>query len=200
MPTLQKGHVNSPCPERSQSQNLWSHSTCSIFCSGPWRVASAAFQNFNSTTPRHERTMTRWCKVIFHPLVGGHLTIEKGHLTIPKRSQRIARELIFKFWENNSARPQSVPKQSFRGQSQLDCTIFRSSQENELDFAYWSINGEKRFNESETYGLLQVSSGRGGCGVVLVAGVGGRSFFFNGKEHRLPKRWGKLQTWNDWNI
>ena len=27
----------------------------------------------------------------FHPLVGGHLTIEKGHLTIPKRSQRIAR-------------------------------------------------------------------------------------------------------------
>ena len=28
----------------------------------------------------------------FHPLVGGHLTIEKGHLTIPKRSQRIARQ------------------------------------------------------------------------------------------------------------
>ena len=31
----------------------------------------------------------------------------------------------------------------------------RSAQENELDFAYWSINGRKRFNESETYGLLQ---------------------------------------------
>ena len=28
-------------------------------------------------------------------------------------------------------------------------------QEKELDFAYWSINGEKRLNESETYGLLQ---------------------------------------------
>ena len=27
----------------------------------------------------------------FYPLVGGHLTISKGHLTIPKRSQRIAR-------------------------------------------------------------------------------------------------------------
>ena len=26
----------------------------------------------------------------FHPLVGGHLTIWKGHLTIPKRPQRIA--------------------------------------------------------------------------------------------------------------
>ena len=30
----------------------------------------------------------------FHLLVGGHLTIEKGHLTIPKRSQRIARQVI----------------------------------------------------------------------------------------------------------
>ncbi|CAE8593863.1 unnamed protein product, partial [Polarella glacialis] len=28
----------------------------------------------------------------------------------------------------------------------------------ELDFAYWSINGEKRFNESETYGLLKDDS------------------------------------------
>ena len=27
----------------------------------------------------------------FHPLVGGHLTFPKGHLTIPKRPQRIAR-------------------------------------------------------------------------------------------------------------
>ena len=27
----------------------------------------------------------------FDPLVGGHLTFPKGHLTIPKRSQRIAR-------------------------------------------------------------------------------------------------------------
>ena len=31
----------------------------------------------------------------FHPLVGSHLTIEKGHLTIPKRSQRIARQTNF---------------------------------------------------------------------------------------------------------
>ena len=28
--------------------------------------------------------------------------------------------------------------------------------EQQLDFAYWSINGDKRANESETYGLLQV--------------------------------------------
>ncbi|CAJ1340461.1 unnamed protein product [Effrenium voratum] len=33
--------------------------------------------------------------------------------------------------------------------------IIRYMKENELDFAYWSINGRKRFNESETYGLLQ---------------------------------------------
>ncbi len=33
----------------------------------------------------------------FYPLVGGHFAFPKGHLTIPKRSQRIARErLIFK--------------------------------------------------------------------------------------------------------
>lgn len=35
---------------------------------------------------------------------------------------------------------------------QLHCSL----EENKLDFAYWSINGEKRSNESETYGLLQV--------------------------------------------
>ena len=28
----------------------------------------------------------------FHPLVGGHFTIQNGHLTIPKRSQRRVRE------------------------------------------------------------------------------------------------------------
>ena len=28
---------------------------------------------------------TRWFKVTFYPLFGGHLTIYKGHLTIPKR-------------------------------------------------------------------------------------------------------------------
>ena len=33
--------------------------------------------------------------VTFSSLVGGHLTIEKGHLTIPKRSQRIARRFFF---------------------------------------------------------------------------------------------------------
>ena len=41
--------------------------------------------------------LARWFKPwTFHPLVGGRLTIEKGHLTIPKRSQRIARWLVFK--------------------------------------------------------------------------------------------------------
>ncbi len=37
----------------------------------------------------------------FHPLVGGHLTIQKGHLTIPKRSQKIARYLWFHFHGKN---------------------------------------------------------------------------------------------------
>ena len=48
----------------------------------------------------------------FHPLVGGHLTIEKGHLTNPKRSQRIARLVFFhhpiflsgRCWEQSSIR------------------------------------------------------------------------------------------------
>lgn len=62
-----------------------------------------------------------------------------------------------------------------------------------MDFAYWSINGEKRFNESETYGLLQVSSGRGGCGVVLVAGVGGRSFFLTEKNTGSPNGGGSCK-------
>ena len=34
-------------------------------------------------------------KCPFDSLVGGHLTIEKGHLTIPKRGQRTARTLWF---------------------------------------------------------------------------------------------------------
>lgn len=33
--------------------------------------------------------------------------------------------------------------------------IIRYMREQQLDFAYWSINGDKRANESETYGLLQ---------------------------------------------
>ena len=36
----------------------------------------------------------RWFKVTFYPLGGGHLTFPKGHLTIPKRSQRTARSVI----------------------------------------------------------------------------------------------------------
>mmetsp|Transcript_108516 Transcript_108516/g.338239 ORF Transcript_108516/g.338239 Transcript_108516/m.338239 type:complete len:661 (+) Transcript_108516:17-1999(+) len=36
--------------------------------------------------------------------------------------------------------------------------LLRYMKERELDFAYWSINGEKRFNESETYGLLSEDS------------------------------------------
>ncbi len=42
----------------------------------------------------------------FHPLVGGHLTISKGHLTIPKRSQRIARH-----WKTNPQKLILLPLQ-----------------------------------------------------------------------------------------
>eukprot|EP00913_Durusdinium_trenchii_P025237 g23692.t1 len=45
--------------------------------------------------------------------------------------------------------------------------IIRYMKENKLDFAYWSINGEKRSNESETYGLLQQDVRGEVTGVVL---------------------------------
>ena len=52
------------------------------------REGQVVFFGGNNSKP------TRWFKPWpFHPLVGGHLTISKGHLTIPKRSQRIARYL-----------------------------------------------------------------------------------------------------------
>ena len=147
--------------------------------------------------------MTRWFNSWpFHPrsleVTNNHW---KGSLNHPKKVTKTCQGVDIQILVKQ-LRPSPVRPQTNKSVIKLNLTarFFRSSQENELDFAYWSINGEKRFNESETYGLLQVSSGRGGCGVVLVAGVGGRSFFFNGKEHRLPKRWGKLQTRNDWNI
>ena len=41
---------------------------------------------------------TRWFKVTFlSPIVGAHLDLAKGRLTIPKRSQRIARYTTPKF-------------------------------------------------------------------------------------------------------
>ncbi len=33
---------------------------------------------------------------VIHPVFGGHLNLWKGHLTIPKRSQRIAREVFLR--------------------------------------------------------------------------------------------------------
>ena len=45
-------------------------------------------QDFCESTPGD----SKWP---FHPLVGGPLTFEKGHLTIPKRSQRIARPMFY---------------------------------------------------------------------------------------------------------
>ena len=48
------------------------------------------------------RQKTRWFNSCpFHPLVGGHLTPWKGHLTIPKRSLWITRYL---FWKKNPAK------------------------------------------------------------------------------------------------
>ena len=52
----------------------------------PWRTFHKTQQVFwvKNPTPGD----SKWP---FHPPVGGHLTIQKGHLTIPKRAQRIAR-------------------------------------------------------------------------------------------------------------
>ena len=52
----------------------------------------------------------------FHPLIGGHLTIEKGHLTIPKRSLWITRCIQFpKIWGHSGK--VSPPKLSEGGRS-----------------------------------------------------------------------------------
>ena len=48
----------------------------------------------------------------FHPLVEGHLTIRKGHLTIPKRSQRIARwGLYYSHQKFNGTESQRSPRE-----------------------------------------------------------------------------------------
>ena len=50
-------------------------------------VSDCRLQNFNPPGG------SKW---LFYPLVGGHISLEKGHVfTIPKRSQRITRPLSF---------------------------------------------------------------------------------------------------------
>ena len=51
--------------------------------------------NHPNTSCYMEKSSPGDSKWPFHLLVRGHLAIEKGHLTIPKRSQRIARAWIF---------------------------------------------------------------------------------------------------------
>ena len=55
---------------------------------GPLTLSPKRHIYWNSSLPGD----SKWP---FHPLVGGHLTNSKGHLAIPKRSQRIARSWYF---------------------------------------------------------------------------------------------------------
>ena len=59
----------------------------------PWVPRQRAI--FFSVSPRKQDVLPGDSKWPFHPLVGGHLPIENGHLTIPKRSHRSARLWYF---------------------------------------------------------------------------------------------------------
>ena len=69
----------------------------------------------------------------FHPLVGGRLSIQKSHLTIPKGSQRIARMIcilflfapnypkLLQFWTNDCGQYQECEELCFRSCTMLKC-------------------------------------------------------------------------------
>ena len=71
-----------------------------------------------------KKTNTRWFKSCpFHPLVGGHLTPWKGHLTIPKRSLWITRHGYQNWWFFENVSPLKYGyldiHVSFQGRKQL---------------------------------------------------------------------------------
>ena len=54
--------------------------------SGP-ELKALGQENMAKKNMENKKTTSRWFNSCpFHPLVGGHLTFSKGHLTIPKRS------------------------------------------------------------------------------------------------------------------
>ena len=82
----------------------------------PWNICQISpkpnkkeITSFTSWLNGQERLVkyTRWFNVTFHPLVGGHVAIEKGHWTIPKGSQRIARYTDIVFHEIFNITPAS---------------------------------------------------------------------------------------------
>ena len=86
----------------------------------------------------------------FHPLVGGHLTIEQGHLTNPKRSQRIARLVFFdhpifisgRCWEQSSIRWSLRPGRVDTGVTYNAPTCHQSIMNQRLPFT-WVLMQQK---------------------------------------------------------
>ena len=79
--------LGAPLPS---SQLFHSTSTSSIFFWNNWVARNKMEKLKNNTLKRQQGDS----KCPFHPLVGGHLTPWKGHLTIPKRSLWITRSWI----------------------------------------------------------------------------------------------------------
>ena len=78
-----------------------------------------------------EKGVSRWFKVTFYLPVGGHWNHLKGHLTIPKRSQRIARIIYLKALETlgcqgqgRNIRRTSMPSiSSFKFETSLEFSV-----------------------------------------------------------------------------
>ena len=102
---------------RHLSYTFWRHlwyvrRPPSYLIASPEVDMSRSWENHGESIIHHVPGDSKWP---FHPLVGGHLTIEKGHLTIPKRAQRIAMLLKVSKWNASSnmspcQQPSCLPK------------------------------------------------------------------------------------------
>ena len=72
------------CHVRVNHPETWIFVNCSVFL---WFLSPFD----SSPSKRNKPGDSKWP---FYPLVGGHLTFPKGHLTIPERSQRTAGSVI----------------------------------------------------------------------------------------------------------
>ena len=118
----------------------------------------------------------------FYPLVGGHLTFERGHLTIPKRAQRIARQSCFFFRKRPGAEGHQLQNHSG--------TI--------CGFG-WSFGWWQEYSDVSPSAFLWPTGGSG----VVIRGHVGQGEIWNEKGIRVTQFWqilGYPSSLNLWKL